>query len=91
MAVTCPLAGLTVAFQALLTVCPPGSVNFTDQPLTALPPVLVTVMFSVRPVFQELTWVLTLHAAPLGGVDGEDEEDGDGEPAVPPSAVTAEL
>src|SRR6185312_14692921 len=51
--------------------CPPGRVNTSDQPLTALAPVLVMVKFSVRPVFQALTATLTRHAPePGGGVVG---------------------
>src|SRR5690348_15844296 len=48
-------------------VCPPGRVKTRDQPLTALVPVLVMVMFSVRPLFQALTATVTRHAPLVGG------------------------
>jgi hypothetical protein len=88
VAVTAPLDGLIVAFQALVTVCPEGRVKPSFQPSTAVEPVLVTVMFSVSPVFQALTVSETLHVPPPlpvldadgeaeGLVDGEEEADGD--------------
>src|SRR5689334_12653041 len=49
---------------------PPGSVKTSDQPLTAVVPVLVMVMFAVRPVFQALIVSETRHAPVAGGVDG---------------------
>ena len=57
---TAPLAGLIVAFHALVTVCPDGRVNPSDQPLMAAVPVFVTVRFSVSPVFQALTASVTV-------------------------------
>src|SRR3954454_25304248 len=46
---------------------PPGNVKARDQPLIEALPVLVTVRFSVRPVFQALTAALTRHAPDPGG------------------------
>src|SRR5687768_6989070 len=62
-AVTAPLAGLYVAFQPEVIVCPAGSVKARAQPLTVEPPVLVMVKFSVRPVFQGLRVTATRHVA----------------------------
>src|SRR3954462_7727545 len=47
-------------------VCPVGRVKTSDQPLTTAAPVLVTVRFSVRPVFHAFTVAATRHA-PVGG------------------------
>src|SRR5690348_18489054 len=57
-------------------VCPLGSVKTSDQPLTAVVPVLVIVMLDVRPVFQALTVSATRHAKVL---DGEPLGLGEGE------------
>src|SRR5690349_4439961 len=52
-------------------VCPPGRVKTSDQPLTAVVPVLVMVMLDVRPVFQALTVSATRHVpVPDGGLLG---------------------
>src|SRR5690349_2245713 len=52
-------------------VCPLGRVNTSDQPLIVVGPVLVIVMFSVRPVFHAPTAALTRQPADpvTGGVD----------------------
>src|SRR6185437_2887982 len=76
-AVTAPLVGEYVAFQPDVMFCPPGSVKASVQPLMAVLPVLVIVMFDVRPVFQALIVSLIRHAAPPGG--GDDVRDGDGD------------
>src|SRR5690606_23170824 len=52
VAVTCPLDGEIVAFQADVTACPDGRVNVSDQPLTGEEPWLVTDTEAVKPVFQ---------------------------------------
>src|SRR5690242_4997673 len=49
--------------------CPAGSVKASVQPLTAVLPVFVMVMFDVRPVFQALIVSLTRQAPPPGGGD----------------------
>ncbi len=59
-----------MAFQPEVMVCPPGRVKTSDQPLTAVVPVFVMVMFSVRPVFQALTVAVTRQAPDVGGVVG---------------------
>src|SRR5689334_15263027 len=48
-------------------VCPPGRVKASDQPLSVDVPVLVMVMFSVRPLFHALTVSATRQAPPPGG------------------------
>src|SRR5947209_938918 len=53
-------------------VCPAGRVKASFQPLRAAEPVLVMVMFSVSPVFQALTELLTLQAPVGGDVGGGD-------------------
>src|SRR5690242_17448357 len=60
-------------------VCPAGSVNVSVQPLTAVLPVFVMVMFDVRPVFQALIVSLTRHAPPPGGGEVGGGEVGGGE------------
>src|SRR4051794_39220327 len=95
VALTWPEEGLIVAFQLLVIVWPEASVNTRLQPLTALEPVLLIVMFSVSPVFHAFTASLTLQAAPpppeeeldVVGVVGVDELDD----TVPPSALRAAL
>src|SRR5579859_1803443 len=57
---------------------PPARVNFSDQPLIAVLPVLVTVMLLVRPVFQALTELVTLHAPDEPVLDAEADGDGEG-------------
>ncbi|GAB1510715.1 hypothetical protein JCM33774_27570 [Actinophytocola sp. KF-1] len=52
---TWPLAGLNVAFQPAVMVCPPGSVNASDQLPTGAVPVFVMVIAAVRPVFHAFT------------------------------------
>jgi len=71
----------------LVTVCPDGRVNPSDQPLMAAVPVFVTVRFSVSPAFQALTASVTVHAPDppdpeleaLGDADADGDADGDGE------------
>ncbi|GAB2895845.1 hypothetical protein GCM10027074_74280 [Streptomyces deserti] len=67
LAVTRPEAGEYCAFQPEVMVCPPGRVNSKDQPWLAVVPVLVRVMFEVRPLFQALTVSVTWQPAVPGG------------------------
>lgn len=86
LAVTWPLLGKILAFQALVMVCPPASVKPSDQPLTVLVPVLVIVMLATRPLFQALMLLVTRHddGGPAvedchGDTDADADRDGDGD------------
>src|SRR5690242_17888720 len=60
--------------------CPAGRVNTSDHPVTAEPPLLVIVMFEVRPVFQD--WIVSVTAQPPGGGGGGELVVGGGEIGV---------
>lgn len=70
-AVTAPLDGVIEAFHAETSACPEGRVKVRCQPLTAVPPVLVMVSWSVAPLFHALTLSATLQPEPLGD-DGDE-------------------
>src|SRR5919204_6231341 len=101
VAVTAPLPGVTVAFQAETMLCPDGRVNASFQPLIALLPVLVMVICSVSPLFHALTTSLTRQPEPVGGGDDGGAVVGGavvggavvggGEEELPPSAARTEL
>src|ERR1041385_5472951 len=90
-AVTAPLAGAIVAFQAPVIVCPLGSVKASVQPLTAAAELFLIVTEAVNPVFQAFMSYVTEQAPGGAGDVDVGTTDGDVEVATPPSAVRVEL
>src|SRR6185312_16095257 len=93
-AVTAPLDGAIVAFQAPVTVCPLGRVKASVQPLMAVLPLFFTVTDVVKPVFQAVMSNVTEHPPTGGGEvvrDADGDTDGEVELTTPPRAVSVEL